>query len=91
MQGPGAGGHRGSFVDDDNADGSGLLALLRLVARALPLRLIASGGIADGPAVAGVLCAGASVAQVGTALMLAPRPGRRRRSGRCSASRVQRG
>jgi nitronate monooxygenase len=39
------------------------------------LPLIAAGGIADGRAVAAVLCAGASAAQVGTALMLAREAG----------------
>lgn len=72
VQGTEAGGHRGGFLDDEDAGGSGLLALLRLVGRAVPLPLIAAGGIADGRALAGVLCAGASAAQVGTALMLAP-------------------
>jgi nitronate monooxygenase len=75
VQGAEAGGHRGGFADDDRAEPVGLLALLRLVARAVPLPLIATGGIADGAAVAAVLCAGASAAQVGTALMLAPEAG----------------
>jgi nitronate monooxygenase len=75
VQGTESGGHRGSFIDDENAGGFGLLALLRLVGRAVPLPLIATGGIADGHAVASVLCAGASAAQVGTALMLTPEAG----------------
>jgi len=75
-QGTEAGGHRGGFVDDGSDEGGiGLLALLRTVADATPLRLIATGGIADGAALAAVLCAGASAAQVGTALMLAPEAG----------------
>jgi nitronate monooxygenase len=75
-QGTEAGGHRGGFVEDGSDEGGiGLLALLRLVARATQLPLIATGGIADGAAVAAVLCAGASAAQVGTALMLAPEAG----------------
>jgi nitronate monooxygenase len=72
VQGTEAGGHRGGFTDDESAAGAGLLALLRLVARATSLPLIAAGGVADGAAVAAVLCAGASAAQIGTALMLAP-------------------
>jgi nitronate monooxygenase len=52
-----------------------LLALLRIVDRAVSPPLIAAGGIADGAAVAAVLCAGASAAQIGTALMLAPEAG----------------
>jgi nitronate monooxygenase len=75
VQGTEAGGHRAAFVDDDDAAGSGLLALLRVIGRDVPLPLIASGGIADGPALAAVLCAGAVLGQVGTALMLAPEAG----------------
>ena len=75
VQGTEAGGHRGGFVDDEHAGGSGLLALLRVIASAVSLPLIATGGIADGAAVAAVLCAGARAAQVGTALMLAPEAG----------------
>jgi nitronate monooxygenase len=72
VQGIEAGGHRGGFSDGEGADGWGLLALLRVVASTVAKPLIAAGGIADGAAVAAVLCAGASAAQVGTALMLAP-------------------
>ena len=75
VQGTEAGGHRGGFDDRDSAGGTGLLALLRVVAASVPLPLIAAGGIPDGAAVAAVLCAGASAAQVGTALMLAPEAG----------------
>jgi len=77
VQGTEAGGHRGGFADRDDAGaaGSGLLALLRVVAHTVPLPLVATGGIADGAAVAAVLCAGASAAQIGTALMLSPEAG----------------
>jgi len=76
VQGAEAGGHRGGFVSDGSEDGgTGLLALLRTAARATPLPLIATGGIADGAALAAVLCAGASAGQIGTALMLAPEAG----------------
>ncbi len=72
VQGTEAGGHRGAFVDDEDAGGAGLIALLRVIAHEVPLPLIASGGIADGAALAAVLCAGAALGQIGTALMLAP-------------------
>jgi nitronate monooxygenase len=75
VQGIEAGGHRGGFADADDADGWGLLALLRVVAGTVEKPLIAAGGIADGAAVAAVLCAGARAAQVGTALMLSPEAG----------------
>jgi nitronate monooxygenase len=74
VQGVEAGGHRGSF--DDAAPGDvGLLVLLQLVRAAVELPLVAAGGIATGPAIAAVLAAGASAAQLGTALMLAPEAG----------------
>jgi nitronate monooxygenase len=72
VQGVEAGGHRGSFEDVDGGGEIGLLPLLRLVARASELPLIASGGIADGAAVAAVLAAGARAAQIGTAFMRCP-------------------
>jgi len=73
VQGAEAGGHRGGFIEDGSDEaGIGLLALLRTVAAATPLPLIATGGIMDGAALAAVLCAGASAGQIGTALMLAP-------------------
>jgi nitronate monooxygenase len=75
LQGVEAGGHRGGFRDEGDGSDLGLLALLRVVARRVSLPLIAAGGIADGAAVAAVLCAGATAAQVGTALMLAPEAG----------------
>jgi len=75
VQGSEAGGHRGGFGDDDDAGGSAVLGLLRLVRGAVALPLIAAGAIADGPALAAVLCAGATAGQVGTALMLAPEAG----------------
>ena len=72
VQGVEAGGHRGSFQDADGYGEIGLLALLQLVARASELPLIASGGIADGAAVAAVIAAGARAAQIGTAFMRCP-------------------
>ncbi len=75
VQGVEAGGHRGGWSDRDDAEGFGLLALLRLVAGEVDLPLVATGGIADGAAVAAVLVAGASAAQLGTAFMLASEAG----------------
>jgi nitronate monooxygenase len=72
VQGFEAGGHRGSFEDRDEHGMVALLPLLRLVARAVDLPLVASGGIADGAAIAAVLAAGAWAAQIGTAFMLTP-------------------
>jgi nitronate monooxygenase len=75
VQGTEAGGHRGAFIDDEDAAGSGLLALLRVIGHEVNLPMIATGGIADGAALAAVLCAGAVLGQIGTALMLAPEAG----------------
>jgi nitronate monooxygenase len=74
VQGVEAGGHRGSF--DDAVPGDvGLLVLLQLVRAAVELPMVASGGIATGAGIAAVLAAGASAAQLGTALMLTPEAG----------------
>jgi nitronate monooxygenase len=75
VQGFEAGGHRGYFRDGLNAEDLGLLVALRLVAHLVDLPLVAAGGIADGAAVAAALCAGATAAQVGSALMLTPEAG----------------
>lgn len=75
VQGAEAGGHRASFADRDGLPVHGLLALIQLVAARERLPLVASGGVATGAAVAAVLAAGASAAQVGTAFMLCPEAG----------------
>ncbi len=74
VQGAEAGAHRGGPTDPDR-DELGLLPLLRLVARVSPLPLVAAGGIADGAAVAAVLAAGATWAQLGTAFLRCPEAG----------------
>lgn len=71
-QGVEAGGHRGTFEDADGRGEIALLPLLRLVARASELPLVASGGIADGVGIAAVLAGGARAAQIGTAFMCCP-------------------
>jgi nitronate monooxygenase len=70
VQGAEAGGHRGGF--DDRDEPVGLLALLRLVAAASSLPMIATGGLMDARAVAAARAAGAVAAMAGTAFMLAP-------------------
>jgi nitronate monooxygenase len=74
LQGVEAGGHRGTFDDPpDGGEGLSCLALLRLVASSdVSLPLVATGGISDAAAVAAVLAAGASAAQLGSAFMLCP-------------------
>lgn len=75
VQGAEAGGHRGSFVDADDHEDHGLLALISLVTARTDLPLVAAGGIATGPAVAAVLAAGATAAQIGTAFLRCPEAG----------------
>jgi nitronate monooxygenase len=74
VQGAEAGGHRAAF-DDRGEEPYGVLALLQLAGAATELPLVATGGIATGRAVAAVLAAGASAAQVGTAFLRCPEAG----------------
>ena len=71
-QGVEAGGHRASFADADGRGELSLLPLLRLVARATDLPMVASGGVADGAGVAAALAAGARAVQIGTGFMRCP-------------------
>jgi nitronate monooxygenase len=77
VQGNEAGGHRGSFRDDPAADpsGIGLLVLLQLIRARTSLPMVAAGGLSTGAAVAAVLAAGASAAQLGTAFLRSPEAG----------------
>jgi nitronate monooxygenase len=75
VQGAEAGGHRASFTDRPDLPLYGLLALLELVGAAVPLPLVATGGIMTGAALAGVLGAGARAAALGSAFMLCPEAG----------------
>ena len=74
VQGAEAGGHQSSF-DDKDSPPIALLPLLQAVRRVTDLPLIAAGGIASGARVEAVLAAGASAAQIGSALMLTPEAG----------------
>lgn len=71
-QGAEAGGHQGSFRDE-NREPLGLLTLLQLLDTRLPV--VAAGGMATRRGVAAVLAAGAQAAQAGTAFMLCPEAG----------------
>ena len=75
VQGVEAGGHQGAWQDGDDVERLGLLALLRVVAAATDLPLVAAGGIGDGAALAAVLASGAAAAQLGSAFMLADEAG----------------
>jgi nitronate monooxygenase len=74
-QGGEAGGHRGSYLRDPYQSLTGTLALVRLVARAVKLPVVAAGGIMDGAGIAASLALGAQLAQLGTAFVPCPESG----------------
>jgi nitronate monooxygenase len=74
LQGTEAGGHRGSFEDDDSRPGHSVLSLLQLLA-GTPRPLVAAGGLMTGAGIAAALAAGARAAQLGTAFLLCPEAG----------------
>jgi nitronate monooxygenase len=71
-QGTESGGHRGMFLETDVATQTGTFALVRAIAGAVEVPVIAAGGIADGGGIAAALTLGASAAQLGTAYLLCP-------------------
>jgi nitronate monooxygenase len=75
-QGVEAGGHRGSWDDDDpEAAGLGVLSLVQLVRARSSLPVVAAGGIMTGAGIAAVLAAGARAAALGTAFLRCPEAG----------------
>ena len=74
LQGAEAGGHQGSFRQHDDEPLS-TLTLLELVATTTDRPLVAAGGVATAAQIAAVCRAGASAAQIGSALMLAEEAG----------------
>lgn len=78
VQGPDAGGHRGTFDQTALPDQTPLGALLEavvLLAEPVGVPVIAAGGICSPAAVAAVLSSGAVAAQLGTAFLLADEAG----------------
>jgi nitronate monooxygenase len=72
-QGMEAGGHRGAFDPAQAETGLiGLFSLLPVVADAVTLPVIATGGIADARGVAAALILGASAVQIGTGFLRTP-------------------
>lgn len=69
VQGPEAGGHRGTHRVADVPGDLPLLRLLPAVREVTALPLVAAGGLGDGAAVAAALRAGAAAVQLGTALL----------------------
>lgn len=75
VQGPAAGGHRGTFDPAAAPAAQPLEALLAEVLAAVDVPVVAAGGLVTAGDVAGVLAAGAVAAQLGTAFLLADEAG----------------
>lgn len=75
VQGPDAGGHRGTHTVDKSPDTRDLDQLLADVQSVSALPLVAAGGIGTAEGVVKLLARGAVAAQVGTALLLTPECG----------------
>jgi len=66
VQGIEAGGHRGTFIDDEPLPQVGLIALLTAIKDKTGKPLIAAGGICDGPSARAAMVVGAHAIQPGT-------------------------
>lgn len=75
VQGPDAGGHRGTWDLEAEPDPTPLLDLVSGVLRAVGLPVVAGGGVSAAADVASVTGRGALAAQVGTAYLLADEAG----------------
>jgi nitronate monooxygenase len=75
VQGPGAGGHRGTFAPDMEPGYESLPQLLERIRGAHDVPLIAAGGLGTAGHIADALRRGAVAAQVGTALLLSDEAG----------------
>ena len=75
VQGPGAGGHRGTLDSAKVPGDVPLDELLRGIAEVSDLPLVAAGGIAAPSDAAAALACGAAAVQVGTLLLLSPEAG----------------
>lgn len=71
-QGAEAGGHRGMFLETDVVTQIGTFALVQQIVDAVPLPVIAAGGIGDGRGIAASFALGASGVQIGTAYLCCP-------------------
>ncbi len=71
-QGLEAGGHRGTFLNQDLDRQVGSLALVPQVVDAVRVPVIATGGIADARGILAALALGASAVQIGSAYLLCP-------------------
>ncbi|ALC89171.1 nitronate monooxygenase [Bacillus sp. FJAT-18017] len=69
VQGSEAGGHRGSFLQEDQESLVGLMSLIPQVVDNVNIPVIAAGGIMDGRGLMASLCLGAKAVQMGTAFL----------------------
>jgi nitronate monooxygenase len=74
-QGSEAGAHRGTFLASCEDSLIGTLALVPQIVDAVPLPVIASGGIMDGRGIVAAAALGASGVQMGTAFLACPESG----------------
>lgn len=74
-QGAEAGAHRGTFAGPFETSLVPMLELVREIAAAVPVPVIAAGGIMDGAGVKSALEAGAAAAMLGTAFLASPESG----------------
>jgi nitronate monooxygenase len=74
-QGAEAGAHRGTFLDSFESSMIPTLDLVRAIANAVSLPVIATGGLMDGRDIRSALNAGALAAQLGTAFLPCPESG----------------
>lgn len=75
VQGVEAGGHRGGWLAQSDADPLGLLTLISQTKNCTSLPLIAAGGIMTSKDIKAVLTAGADFAQLGTAFLATDKSG----------------
>lgn len=75
VQGPAAGGHRGTWDPDAAPDETQLLDLVAAIRAAVDVPLAAGGGIHDAQGVSSLMAAGGVAAQVGTAYLLTDEAG----------------
>ena len=69
VQGSEAGGHRGTFADEERDHLIGLMSLIPQVVDKVSIPVIAAGGIMDGRGLMASLCLGAGAVQMGTAFL----------------------
>lgn len=75
VQGPDAGGHRGTLEEAKDPAGEDLVDLVAAVRAAVDLPIVAAGGISTPERAAQVRAAGADAIQIGTLLLLTPEAG----------------